>query len=458
MKNTFKKITALTLSILTVGALASCGKEKPEDISDSQESSSVSSQSENNEKTEITVAFFNAQWSELDDAIRSFNSISDTIKVNIKDYSDGKNLLDMEASEIESIETRMKMDLISGKEFDMVVFDSEDLVLSGSGEFFADLYECMESYAAAKREDFLPNVLASAEIDGRLPALPAIFQVVTSVAKTKHIPEENRDWTVDDVVSVIENMPEGMWFFDQGTTKNAIANYILETSVFDYVDYANNTCSFDSSEFIGLLDTVVNLDIEDGDSDSDGMSLMRDISLISQRFLCQLNNSAIFSFFSDNGENMSFLGYPTKDGGKSYPDTEEFISICETSDKKEEAWEVISYVLTESYIIKDMCERGLGFPVGTKHFRSFMDAEGKETINGEVPLFWADGQIVSLTDEQIAYYEEYILGTEGTFYIDRNINNIIWEETQVLFGGEATPEECARIIQNRVTIYLSERS
>lgn len=82
----------------------------------------------------------------------------------------------------------------------------------------------------------------------------------------------------------------------------------------------------------------------------------------------------------------------------------------------------------------------------------------RKLIHGETSLFWADGQIVSLTDEQIAYYEEYILGTERTFYVDQNIKNIIWEETQALFGGEASPEQCADIIQNRVEIYLSEKS
>lgn len=458
MKKSFRKLTALTLSILNASTLTACNNGKSEKKSGGQKHSSDSSQSENIEKAEITVAFFNAQWSEIDDAIRSFNSVSDTIHVNIKDYSDGKNLIDMEASEIESIETRMKMDLISGSNFDMFVFDFYDVILSGSDEYFADLYECMDTYESAKREDFLPNVLAAGEFEGRLPSLPAIFSVATSVAKTKHIPEENRDWTVEDVIEVIEGMPDGMWFEDYGTDKKNIAYYILETSAFDYVDYENNTCSFNSSEFIGLLDTIINLDVDEGDSDSDGMSLMKDISLISERYFCQLDNSAIFSFFSDNGENMSFLGYPTKEGGKSYPYADEFIAICQASDKKEEAWEVMSYVLTESDTVKDMCDRGLGIPVGMKLFRSFIDAEGEKTIHGETSLFWADGQIVSLTDEQIAYYEEYILGTECTFYVDQNIKNIIWEETQALFGGEASPEQCADIIQNRVEIYLSEKS
>ena len=76
MKNTFKKLTALTLSILTVGALTSCGKEKPEDISDRQESSSSAENSETAEKKTLTLAVLSGD-SSLSNSIRWFNNSND---------------------------------------------------------------------------------------------------------------------------------------------------------------------------------------------------------------------------------------------------------------------------------------------------------------------------------------------------------------------------------------------
>ena len=70
MKVSIKKITALTLAVLTLGASVSCGEEKPEDMSDSQESQNEKNQQP--EKTVIDIDYLTYQNKAWEGHLKSF--------------------------------------------------------------------------------------------------------------------------------------------------------------------------------------------------------------------------------------------------------------------------------------------------------------------------------------------------------------------------------------------------
>ena len=71
----------------------------------------------------------------------------------------------------------------------------------------------------------------------------------------------------------------------------------------------------------------------------------------------------------------------------------------------------------------------------------------------------------NLIDDEynLALREDYerlfavIDATEVLYYPDDMVSNIVFEETQAYLAGEKTAEEAERIIQSRVSLYLSER-
>lgn len=456
MKHTIYKITAFVLALLTLGSLVSCGKDV-EEINDSQESTSSES-APDTEKTEITIGLYNELNSELPAAVKEFNRSNENYIVQIKDYSDGKSLMEMDETEFNNAATQMDMDIINGNSPDIIVRNAYDITRYIQLDLFENLYSFMENSDGIKREDLIPNIIAGAEIDSELPVIMTNFYIDTSVAKTKNIPEESINWTVDDVFNTLNSLPDDMSFFFGETSKNAVASYILTIAENDFVDYGSNTCSFDSDEFIELLRKIDALDFDDYTQyDTDGMAFMRDKYLINQISLCGVSD-AVYNIYSGNGEEMSFLGYPTADGGKNYLSAEEILGILKTSDCKEGAWEFINFLLTESNLPLDLEDRNIGIPITEAHFRSLLDAEGEDSIREPREFFWQNGQEIALTEEQIAEYEQFIRSIDGSFFKNTNISNIVWQELQSMLGGESTPEKCAEMIQDRSETYLSEQS
>ncbi len=457
MKNTIRKITALTLAVMTLCGGVSCGKEKPEDISDSQEKE-TSAEEIQVEKTEITIGMLHTNFTELEASVSEFNRNNQQYKAVIKDYSEGKTLEELDETSLSNARLRMDTDIINGNSPDIIAGSMSDISSYVMGDVFADLYKCMESYGGMERDDLLPNVAKASELDGKLPVIMTNFMIDTSTAKAKHIPEEYSDWSIDDVLGTFEVLPEEMSFFFGETSVNAMASYILRNCESDFVDYGKGTCSFDSEEFIGLLEKIMSLDFEGYEQmDTEGMSVMRDKVLINDISLNSVSQ-AVYAMYCDNGEEMIFLGKPFKNGGIPLISAEELIGISAVSSQQEGAWEFISFLLKESSLPMDLEKRGMGIPVTEAHFRSLIDADGENSIRAPQSFFWMDSEEIALSEDKISEYEEFIRSAGGSIYSNPDVSNIIWSETQGLLAGDCTAERCAEIIQNRISIYLSEKS
>ena len=66
------------------------------------------------------------------------------------------------------------------------------------------------------------------------------------------------------------------------------------------------------------------------------------------------------------------------------------------------------------------------------------------------------GKLEPFSQEEYDYFYNLVTNAEIIRY-DNEINNIVNEETMKFFDYECTAEECADMIQNRVSLYLSER-
>ena len=65
-----------------------------------------------------------------------------------------------------------------------------------------------------------------------------------------------------------------------------------------------------------------------------------------------------------------------------------------------------------------------------------------------------------LTEEQLSTTRRLLDGIDGVYEdtISHPCYRIVWEECVNLFKDAKTPEETARAIQDRLTIYLAERA
>ncbi len=62
-----------------------------------------------------------------------------------------------------------------------------------------------------------------------------------------------------------------------------------------------------------------------------------------------------------------------------------------------------------------------------------------------------------MTEEEIQQFEKMISSIEHTTLYDETVLNIIRSEAAAFLAGQRSAEETARLVQSRVSLYVSEQ-
>ncbi len=395
--------------------------------------------------------------------IADFNSGSNLYRVNVKNYSDGH---EHTIGGFESAAHDLEMDIISGNAPDMVWLDTNETEKLASKGAFTDLYELMDSDTRFTRDAFLPNYLEAAETDGHLYSITPTFMIRTMAAKSKFVDKEN--WTFDEFKSAYESRPEGMELFETANNRNAVFDR-LSNSGADFIDLTTHTCSFDSQEFIDMLEFAGQFPGVD-EYAWEQCSCRNDTALLSDMYFSSFRDINVQKQ-SVFGEAITFVGAPSADGKGSVMLPSNQFAIMETSDNKEGAWEFIKLFLA------DECFNGSpdGIPVTENGLKKVMEAALEppfyyDELNGNKKVYMDETgmdsysneqiKITPMTDDEQKRYEQFVRSVRriSSGNTELAISSIISEETEYYFAGEHSAKQCAEMIQNRVSILLSEQS
>lgn len=362
------------------------------------------------------------------DFIDEFNNSNDSgcrIEV-MQGYGTGK----------EDVGEAFNMSLITGEAPDLVCASDYTLLqnLAGKGAL-ADMYPFLDSDEELSRDSFLPNFLKANESDGKLVALPRSFCINTIVAKSEFIGGAGENWTMDEMLSAVDSMPDNMYLYNSAMDAEQVLQDLVFHTTSCYIDYNKRTCSFDSPEFVSMLELAKNtryLDVDyDGAYDWRDNAYKLDEALI---YPAMLHDDEDYKWLKEDvfgGSDITFVGYPSSDGtGGSFFFANTF-AVMESSENKEGAWEFIRYFFSDEFFLSDEYQMSqvLGFPAVRK-YQSFYDKQ----------------------------IEEYVGTVRITGSYDYDIFNIIKDEAGYYFNGEHTAQQAADMIQNRVSILVSEQS
>lgn len=402
------------------------------------------------------------------DMVTLINDTQSDCIVELKDYS---------AENADSPLDGMAQDILAGKAPDIIITDGLEYMRLDEKGAFVDLYDFMEEDDELSRNMFNQNILSLAEIDGHMYALPTCFTIDTVVGKTKYF-ENMESWSIDDYLDYLENSPQTD---SEYFTREDANNYL---SITDFVDMTNGTCSFDSEDYIRYLEFTSRFQsIYDMPWlwDSENMSdEERNIRYTEQQlayrndeaFLAQDSISTFLSYFfakygTFGGEDITLVGYATSDGTGTRANLYSKLAITKFSENKEAAWEVIKQFFSDEYY--DKC---FYFPI----LQSELEEQANESLE---PVEYDDtdynGHYYNISLGNAVTDESNIkIGLPAREDIDFTMNlintvssvenrwsddiyTIVSEESKHFYAGECTAEQCAEIIQNRVSIYLSEK-
>ena len=432
--------------------------------------------SELSDKTLITIAVVYSD-SNFQNEVNNFNRTSDKYRIKVNDYSKYYDWDEENEKYLNTPAKQFKLDLVAGNSPDMVFFSDLSAIkgLTNKGTF-VDLYSFMEKDSSISKEDIIPSLLKACEEDGKLYTLTPSFNMSTAAVKTKLCDKEN--WTIDDLIETYKKLPAGAKLTQWESTKLNVFDFISRNM--NFVDYKTGKCSYDSDEFVKLLEFANQFPEEEEEPDWEHMTeedyqkyyeenetaLRKDKALISTIDFYNLRaiNEAKAATF---GDDITLVGYPSTNGNGVMISPNSFFAILSDSPNKDECWSFMTKFFTEDYqknnswsipALKSVFETKLE---EAKEDPYYLDQSGKKTsYPSETTIGDQTIKIPNLSDEDVKYIRDFVYNANvSSMEIwDSDVSEIVSEEIKAYFAGEKTAKQTAEIIQNRVSIMISEQS
>lgn len=408
--------------------------------------------SSENARKEITAAGLYSDIStEIEYQTAEFNRTSPDIKVSLKKYR---------------TEDELSADMLAGQLKDIILSGDTDI---GNGNFiskgvYADMGEFMDNDGELSREDFIPNVINAFERDGKLYTFTDSFMVQTALCKNSFA-KDKQSMTFDDIDKIAAELPAGTEIFP-GCDKNTLLYDLLTISGNRFIDRKSGSCSFDSEDFTGLLKFADKHGLSEVDDNYfENFDLFNTFSEESGIMLITyLTDFRDIHYYEHNMFNstLSAAGIPCMSGTGSAIDPNTVFGINASSGNAEDCWKYIRTLLRPEYQ-----DHTSSFPVRKDSF----EKKSKEAIektpdqNEDYYVLCSIGYMMyglspefnfKIEQSDADKISDAVYSAKVLSFADSKITEIITEEASAFFSGAKTAEEAAAMIQNRVTLYLSE--
>lgn len=408
--------------------------------------------------------------------VKEFNKTSDKYRIRIDDYSAYYEWDEENEKAKNTPAKQMLSDIAAGKCPDMIICSGSSEIVRNLGKkgALADLYGFMGKNGTVAKDEICENILRGGEYDGKLLSLSPSYYVGTYAVKKKFF--DGTTWTMDEMIEAFEKLSDDAWAIQYSSSKSDVFSSLLSSG--DYIDFAKGTCSFDSPEFIKLLefcnnDNFKEIDWEKGDEE-ENQKYWNDQDSACRNDKALMSNMTIFDVrdykrqqAGNFNDEISLVGAPNNSGKNADIYADQTFCIMNNSANQDACWDFIASYFTKEYqegrnvynlpARKDSFEKKLDEAMEDPYY---LDENDKKVTYEDTT--WVDEKeikIGNLTQEERDFLEEYILGADmKNFDYSSDAYSIILEEAQAYFEGERSAEETAKLIQNRVSILISEQA
>lgn len=394
-------------------------------------------------------------WGYLQDIVHAYNRQAQGHRIVVKSYiSDDPDGYYSAKMSFEA----MQNDMLTGKSPDILCLNDTAYSAFSNKNLFEDWYPWMDNDPDFRKEDYFLNFFDAMSYKGRLERMAFSFTAQFLEAKTEFVGDDPA-LTIQDYFRLSENMPEGMTLFSQNQSREGALYALVLSHLDSFIDYENAACSFNTPEFMNLLNLCAQCsetqsDVQDDYVWTQNRALLKEYTLSGLGFY----HGERAGYFGN--EPMMLLGVPQAEvkgnGGCFTIDSAFVVSI--NSLYKEEIWQFIKFALNESNQMT--AAQNYSLPVNRNAMQAHFDKEIAGTTGVEVYYSMNNEQMdFGLPTKQEA--EELITAVEGiqicTFQNEK-LSNIISEEAGMFFAGDTTAETAAKNIQSRIGLYLAEQN
>ena len=452
------------------------------------------------EKKIITLATLNMD-SEMRTLISDFNKNSSEYRIKVTDYSEYNTGDDYTAGI-----TKLNTEIIAGRVPDIIAvgyfMPIDQYAAKGILEDLTPYIE-RDIGKDALVEDFFKTLR---DDNGKLYEAYSAFTMQTLVGLRSVVGDE-ADWSFKKLQEAFATLPEGASIVGDYYSRSSALYMFLYSNMDKFVNWETGKCTFDSQDFIDLLETVKTFpadeDIKSNDGEtayvSDQVKVLTGKQLLSNANAYSLTDFRANTFYAYGKDDISFVGYPGT--GAAFSAVGMGYAISAKSENKEAAWQFVSRILTEDYQ-NGQNKYGYynGFPTNEAVFDKMMKAEATPTFGetvfsstyvvgnngtssdgglGEREPYYSGAtndkgvheqpktsygfggdftiEVYAMTEQEKEVVLDLLKNTTTFMRYDSSLSDIINEEIQPFFKGEKSAADAAKMIQSRATIYVNEQ-
>ena len=403
------------------------------------------------ERTVLTLATFYLDWN-IRSVIVEFNRASTTHRIHVTDYSEFNTEDDWQAGL-----TRLSAEIISGKVPDILDVSNLPFSQYAAKGLLLDLYDFIDSDPDFDRSDFMQSALQATEINGSLYKIFPYYSIISFLGDPSVV-GSYPGWNMEEFIAVLNANPDADYPLGQGLTKMNLLNALFMLNMNEYVDWNVGKVSFDSDEFIALLEFANTLPddfiwendyVPEPELISSGRQIIAAVNL--SNFHDYQMYSALF------GGEIVFKGLPAESrNGYSLSSNSGFAITGKCKDA-DGAWQFLRTFLNEDWQSENSW---YGIPVNRHAFDEMLKEAMTENEYGHGSVGW-DGftiELKALTQADADKIMAVLDSASGSAGQDDIIWNIISEGASDFFSGQSSVQDTVRVIQNRTSTYVAEQS
>lgn len=361
---------------------------------------------------------------ELYTIVNDFNRTSEGYRVEVQLLGDGGLTAEL-----------LRTQLIAGEGPDIFAFYDRSSLADLGANSFEDLLIYLDADEEYGRDTLVPELLEAMCVQDKLDWLPYSFGISTFTAPSAYLSEPG--FSFDEAKQAAAKA--GLPLFPGWMTRDILWGWMSDFAVGQYMDLETGTCSFDSEDYISLLEECAAAAAEFG---SDSAALYN--SLLQFELL---QNLIRVSTISDNyGGAYAFVGVPneTTNGSMFSPDL--CFAISSTSGNKDAAWQLVRSCLSDEHQQMNLTS----FPASA----SVLDAMIDDAVENGVHYYEYEYE---LDEADAAKLRGLISETQTAQDAYPAVLNIMAEDAAQFFAGQITAEQAAVYTQNRVSTWLAEQ-
>lgn len=434
--------------------------------------------SEVKEKEEVTLASYYAS-TDLSEAVAKYNKSDGNYLITVTEYSQYNDYSSEDEDSWNAGLTRLNSEISSGQIPDILsISDPEMLASFAAKGLFVDLNTFIDGENGIDRNDYFDNIFRAMENDGKLYTITSSVSVQGACAKKSLIPEDGAiTWQqVDDILG----QNSGMTLLAADVSRDSFISAALQSGYKNFVNTSTGECSFNTPEFIELLERSkaypeeINYDeLESADPD-----YWNNYNIQYREGKVLLNSIYLYGFDSyysmadgTMGEDISLVGMPGSGSGAFLIPTS-YVSVSAQSAHPDAGWELIKSMIDydeDKYTGGNGYYSYNGFPVNKQSFNDMgaaaieagyhTDDDGNKVPNENTYYINDTEQVVLRNTDQalVDRMNSFISSTNNVFTgIESGIQDIINEESAAFYAGTTTAQQAADNIQSRASLYLSE--